>query len=75
MNNRDLATFTTDLAVTEGLADLIAGKAVFVSESGIKTHDDVARLAACGVDAVLVGQSLVREPDTAQAVRRLMRGD
>ena len=73
VNNRDLATFKTDLAVTEGLADLIAGQAVFVSESGIKTHDDVARLAACGVDAVLVGQSLMQEQDLAEAVRRLMR--
>lgn len=71
VNNRDLRSFHTDLAVTERLAPRIPGGVVFVSESGIFTHGDIQRLAASGASAFLVGESLVRERDPAGALRRL----
>lgn len=72
INNRDLATFTTDLAITERLApSLVAAGVVIVAESGIFTHDDVRRLEAAGAHAVLVGEALMREPDVGRALARL----
>jgi len=64
VNNRDLTTFRVDLATTERLAPRVreAGR-VLVAESGVKTAADVARLVACGCDAVLVGEGLLRAPD------------
>jgi indole-3-glycerol phosphate synthase len=63
INNRDLATFVTDLQVTLDLLDAVPSEVVLVSESGIRTGEDAARLAARGVDAILVGEALVRAPD------------
>ena len=60
VNNRDLTVFETDLAVTERLARYVPGDVLLVSESGIRDGDDVARVAAAGADAVLVGEALVR---------------
>ena len=60
VNNRDLSVFRTDLAVTERLARYVPGEVVLMSESGIGGGDDVARVAAAGADAVLVGEALVR---------------
>ena len=71
INNRDLRTFDTDLGVTERLRPEIPSDTVLVSESGIKTPDHVRRLAAIGVDAILVGESLVRSLDPASGVRAL----
>jgi indole-3-glycerol phosphate synthase len=72
INNRDLATFDTDLSVSERLAPrLAAAGAVVVAESGIFTYDDVRRLEAAGAHAVLVGEALMREPDVGHALRRL----
>lgn len=72
INNRDLATFTTDLATTERLAPrLVAAGVVVVAESGIFTYGDVQRLEAAGAHAVLVGEALMREPDVARALARL----
>jgi indole-3-glycerol phosphate synthase len=72
VNNRDLATFTTDLGTTERLAKrLVAAGVVVVAESGILTADDVRRLEAAGADAVLVGEALMREPDVGRALARL----
>lgn len=72
INNRDLVTFRTDLAVTERLAPrLAASGAVVVAESGIFTYDDVRRLEAAGAHAVLVGEALMREPDVGRALLRL----
>jgi len=72
INNRDLATFATDLATTERLAKrLVAAGVVVVAESGILTHGDVRRLEAAGADAVLVGEALMREPDVGRALARL----
>ena len=71
INNRDLHTFITDLATTEELAALIPRGKVIVSESGISTPDDLARLEPHGVNAVLVGEALVTAADTAAKVRSL----
>lgn len=60
INNRNLATFEVDLAVTEKLSEEIPKEIVLVSESGIKTAEDLARIKACGVDAVLIGEALMR---------------
>jgi len=60
INNRDLATFEVDLAVTEELCRDVPDEIVLVSESGIKTARDAARVKACGVDAILVGEALMR---------------
>jgi len=60
INNRNLATFDVDLSVTEELCKQVSDDVVLVSESGIKTAEDVARLQGCGVDAILVGEALMR---------------
>lgn len=73
INNRDLRTFSTDLAVTLGLLDQVPDRIVLVSESGISSREQVARLGAGGVDAVLVGEALVRADDPTDAARRLSR--
>jgi indole-3-glycerol phosphate synthase len=72
INNRDLDTFHTDLKTSLRLADLIEDKHVLVSESGIRTRDDVAKLADAGFRAMLVGESLMREDDVEQATRLLL---
>jgi indole-3-glycerol phosphate synthase len=69
VNNRNLATFDVDLAVTEELCRDVPDEVVFVSESGIKTPRDVARVKACGVDAVLVGEALMRGETSIQQLR------
>ena len=71
VNNRDLNTFKVDLATTEALAPYRPDGVVFVSESGIFTRGDVTRLEAVGVDAVLVGESIMLAPDRAAAIRTL----
>jgi indole-3-glycerol phosphate synthase len=73
INNRDLGDFSVDLGVTfELLVDVPAGKTV-VSESGIHTRADVEELERVGVDAVLVGEALMRAPDPEAACRDLAR--
>ncbi|HVH20422.1 MAG TPA: indole-3-glycerol phosphate synthase TrpC [Myxococcota bacterium] len=74
INNRDLRTFETDLAVTERLAPRIPRDVLVVAESGIFDPRDVARLARAGAHAFLVGESLMRQPDLASALRTLRRG-
>ena len=71
INNRDLHTFTTDLAVTQRLAPLVPSGKVIVSESGIFTRDDLRLLAPVGVNAVLVGEALVTAPNVGAKVREL----
>jgi indole-3-glycerol phosphate synthase len=60
INNRNLATFEVDLGVTETLSEEVPDEIVLVSESGIRTAEDLARIKACGVDAVLIGEALMR---------------
>jgi indole-3-glycerol phosphate synthase len=71
VNNRDLATFTTDLGLSEALAAGVPAAVVLVAESGIRTAGDVERMGAAGFDAVLVGESLMRQPDLAAAAAAL----
>ena len=71
INNRDLHTFVTDLATTESLAPVVPSGKVIVSESGISTPEDLARLEPLGINAVLVGEALVTAADTAAKVRSL----
>ena len=71
INNRDLHTFATDLAVTQRLAPLVPPGRVLVSESGIFTHDDLLLLQQVKVNAVLVGEAIVTAPDIAAKVREL----
>jgi len=74
VNNRDLKTFRTDLATTERLALLAPEGTLLVAESGITGHSDCERLAAAGVRCFLVGESLMRQSDVAQATRELLDG-
>ena len=71
INNRDLRTFQTSLDHTLKLLPKIPGECCIVSESGIKTYDDLKKLEAAGVKAVLVGESLMRSPDIGTALDRL----
>ena len=71
INNRDLRTFTTRLEHTLDLLAQIPADRVVVSESGIRTHVDLQRLAAAGARAVLVGESLMRAPHIGAALDEL----
>lgn len=72
INNRDLKTFRTDLEHTLRLRPQIPDDRLVVGESGIRTHDDLLRLKAGGVKAVLVGESLMRQTDIVAATRQLL---
>ncbi len=71
VNNRNLRTFETRLDTTLGLLDRIPSGVVLVSESGIRTRDDVRMLGENGIDAVLVGESLLRQDDPGAGVAML----
>jgi len=72
INNRDLKSFRTSLDVTLTLAPRVPTDRLLVSESGIATTADLDLLATVGAKAVLVGESLMRQPDVAQALRNLL---
>jgi len=75
VNNRNLRTMTTDLGHSLEMLDLVEDPNRFVSESGIRTHADVVRLREAGVNSVLVGEHLMRQPDVGAALKALMHGD
>ncbi|HYO76054.1 MAG TPA: indole-3-glycerol phosphate synthase TrpC [Thermoanaerobaculia bacterium] len=72
VNNRDLRSFNVDLGISERLAARMPAGAIRVAESGIRTRADVDRLRSAGFDAFLVGESLLRQRDRADAVRALV---
>ena len=71
VNNRDLDTFATRLELSLELAPRVPESVTYVAESGIRTADDVDRLGTAGVDAILVGESLMRQPDVRAAAAAL----
>ncbi|MCP3999261.1 MAG: indole-3-glycerol phosphate synthase TrpC, partial [bacterium] len=74
VNNRDLATFDTDLAVAERVAPGLAGGRVLVAESGVSSPAGATRMAAAGYDAILVGEALVTSSDPAILIGQLKAG-
>ena len=73
INNRDLTTFQTDLATSVRLSSSLPDSIVRVSESGIRTADDVERLAEARFDAILVGEAIVTSPDPTARIVELVR--
>ena len=72
INNRNLATFEVDLDATEKISEEAPGDVILVSESGIKTPADSKRVFDCGVNAILVGESLMRSVDVPEAIKSLL---
>jgi indole-3-glycerol phosphate synthase len=72
INNRDLVTFRTDLAVSIGLARRIPKAVTVVSESGINSRGDIEKLMESGIRAFLVGESLMRQQDIGKKLRELL---
>ena len=75
INNRNLNTLKTDIATTEELAAGLPRDRLGVSESGLASPRDLARMAAAGVRCFLIGEALMRQPDVAAATRTLLRRD
>jgi len=79
INNRDLSSFTVDLATTERLMERFGERlrergALLVSESGLFSRDDLDRVLSAGADAVLVGEALMRQADVTAALETLIGG-
>ncbi|MBF9061251.1 indole-3-glycerol phosphate synthase TrpC [Rhodobacterales bacterium HKCCSP123] len=72
INNRDLNTFVTDLATTERLAARVPGERMVISESGLFTPADLARMAAAGARSFLIGESLMRQEDVTAATAAIL---
>ncbi|MDH4161358.1 MAG: indole-3-glycerol phosphate synthase TrpC [Nitrospirota bacterium] len=72
INNRNLLTFSVSIQTTFDLLKDIPDDRIVVSESGIKTREDVVKLQQAGVDAILVGESLMREKDIGKKVKELL---
>jgi indole-3-glycerol phosphate synthase len=71
INNRDLRTFETNLAVTAELLPLVPPGIVVISESGVRSHEDVRQLYAAGARGFLIGETLMRSADKAEMLRAL----
>ena len=74
INNRDLRTFETSIETTLSLKEAVPHDRLLVTESGIATHDDVARLRTAGVGAFLIGETCMRAPDPGAELARLFAG-
>ena len=74
VNNRNLADFTVDINNSINLRSLVSDDIVFISESGIKTKEDVTRLKENNVDAVLIGETLMRSNDKKSMILELKNG-
>ncbi len=74
VNNRDLQTFEVDTNTSLRLRHLVPKEKLFISESGIQTAEDVAKLYECGVDGVLIGETLMRSGDKSKKIRELRSG-
>ena len=74
VNNRDLRTFEVNPEISLSLVDRIPSTVVRVTESGICTREDIARLRKAGFDAFLIGESLMRQPDPGDALAALLAG-
>ena len=74
INNRDLRTFHTDIAVTEKLATMVPAGKIIVSESGIHSREDIIRLGNIGADAVLIGEAFVTSDNPGNKVAELLKG-
>lgn len=72
INNRDLKTFTVDLTITQRLRPLIPSDKIVVSESGIKNREDIETMKELGINAVLIGESLMSAPDITARMKELM---
>jgi indole-3-glycerol phosphate synthase len=72
INNRDLKTFATDVAVTLRLTPGMPSDVLIVAESGLSTRDDLRRLADAGITSFLIGESLMRAPDLVAATKALL---
>jgi indole-3-glycerol phosphate synthase len=72
VNNRDLDTLVTDVSLAPRLRSMVPPECVFVAESGISRPEQVAELLEAGVDAILIGESLLRSKDPAQTLRGLV---
>lgn len=71
VNNRNLNTFETSLKTSERLKQMLSGDQLLVTESGIRTADDVKRMQSCGINTFLVGEAFMREADPGMALRRI----
>jgi len=74
INNRDLHRFVTDLDTTLRLAPMVPKDRLVISESGIHSREDVEKLRIGGIEAFLIGESLMRQTDPGEALGRLIAG-
>ena len=75
INNRNLKTLKTDIATTEALAALVPQDRRLVSESGLASPADLARMTKAGVSCFLIGEALMRQRDVAAATKALLSKD